>query len=51
MDGRMLCEHHANASSQIPGDDGANGNGDGDDRQRMGHSKAMKRVTRFVDLR
>jgi len=51
VDGRMLCEHHAHASSQVPGDDGANDDADADDGQRMGNSKAMKRVTRFIDLR
>ena len=49
VDGRMLCEHHAHASSLVP-DDGADDDGDGDEGQRVGNSKAMKRVTRFIDL-
>lgn len=40
MDGRMLCERHAKASD----DD------DGSSDEWVQSTKAMKRVTRFIDL-
>ncbi|KAL0946731.1 hypothetical protein HGRIS_012910 [Hohenbuehelia grisea] len=49
VDGRMLCERHAQASRATMSDDGSD-YGDDDDRDYVPTGRAMKRITRFIDL-
>ena len=42
IDGRMLCERHANSASRRGSDD--------DDEEEEGWVKSKRRVTRFISL-
>ena len=49
VEGRMLCERHANGGEGSVGGSGGEEDVGGEERWVRG-AKAMKRVTRFIDL-
>jgi PDZ and LIM domain protein 5/6/7 len=49
VDGRMLCERHANAAMRADGA-GTGEEPQGDQEQDRSRKRAMKRTTRFIDL-
>ena len=50
VEGRMLCERHANRGEGSVGGDSADEDGDGGEERWVRGAKAMKRITRFIDL-
>ncbi|KAF9564414.1 hypothetical protein CPC08DRAFT_705366 [Agrocybe pediades] len=50
VDGRMLCERHANVASRYGYASSGRGSGSEDDTQQRRDGRAKKRITRFIDL-